>query len=130
MRDLGSAHVAKAPFFHDDRRPFLAFTFFEHRLEAVDVLRKLFRHLVGIAQHQCRIGFFMGRLLELRHLATSDRRQPLLGIDPGGRAGQAGEKAVELGKVEYRIVVAVGDQQVFEAVEFFFAEGGEHGCTS
>ncbi|MNR16623.1 hypothetical protein D3C85_1332350 [compost metagenome] len=69
----------------------------------------------------------MRRLLELRHFATGHRGQPLLRSDGDWRAGQCSEKAIELGQVEYRVVIAVGDQQVFEAVEFFFAECGEHG---
>ncbi|MCY1186149.1 hypothetical protein D9M73_269890 [compost metagenome] len=69
----------------------------------------------------------MRGLLELRYLATRHRGQPLLRVDSDRRTGQRDEKAIELGQVQHRVVIAIGDQQVFEAVEFFFAEYGEHG---
>ncbi|MNE86950.1 hypothetical protein D3C80_1840900 [compost metagenome] len=47
-------------------------------------------------------------------------------MDSDRRAGKGGEKAIELGQVDHRVIVAVSDQQVFKAVEFFFAEGAEH----
>ncbi len=122
--DLSAAHVAKAPLLHHDHRALLAFAFLEQWLEPVDVIAQLFGYLVGVAQHQRRIGLFMRRLLEFRHLATCHHGQPLLRGDGDRRAGQRREKAIELGQVQHRVIVAVGDQQVFEAVEFFFAEGG------